>query len=58
MTPLLEITVYFTILTFITVALGAVIRNREWTADGLTIGLGNRDNLNAVSYTHLRAHET
>ncbi|MDA8732388.1 MAPEG family protein [Luminiphilus sp.] len=45
MTPLLEITVYFTILTFITVALGAVIRNREWTADGLTIGLGNRDNL-------------
>ncbi|MDA9797886.1 MAPEG family protein [Luminiphilus sp.] len=49
MTPLLEITVYFTILTFITVALGAVIRNREWTADGLTIGLGNRDNLNDPS---------
>ena len=49
MTPLLEVTVYFTILTFITVALGAVIRNREWTADGLTIGLGNRDNLNDPS---------
>ena len=49
MSPLLEITVYFTILTFITVALGAVIRNREWTADGLTIGLGNRDNLNDPS---------
>ena len=49
MTPLLEITVYFTIFTFITVALGAVIRNREWTADGLTIGLGNRDNLNDPS---------
>ena len=49
MTPLLEITVYFTILTFITVALGAVIRNRQWTADGLTIGLGNRDNLNDPS---------
>ncbi len=49
MTPLLEITVYFTLLTFMTVLLGAVIRIREWTADGLTIGLGNRDNLSEAT---------
>ena len=45
MTPLLEITVYFTLLTFVTVVAGAAIRNREWTSEGLSIGLGNRDNL-------------
>jgi uncharacterized MAPEG superfamily protein len=45
MTPLLEITVYFTLLTFATVVVGAAIRNREWTSEGLSIGLGNRDNL-------------
>ena len=45
MTPLLEITVYFTLLTFVTVVVGAAIRNREWTSEGLSIGLGNRDNL-------------
>jgi len=45
MTPLLEITVYFTLLTFATVVAGAAIRNREWTSEGLSIGLGNRDNL-------------
>ena len=45
MTPLLEITVYFTVLTFVTIVAGAAIRNREWTAEGRTIGLGNRDNL-------------
>ena len=45
MTPLLEIIVYFTMLTFVTVLLGALLRNREWTAEGRAIGLGNRDNL-------------
>lgn len=45
MTPLLEITVYFTSLTFFAVVLGAAIRNQEWTKDGREIGLGNRDNL-------------
>lgn len=29
MTPLLEIVVYFTMLTFVTVLLGALLRNRE-----------------------------
>ena len=45
MTPLLEITVYFTLLTFLSVVLGAAIRNEEWTKEGREIGLGNRDNL-------------
>lgn len=45
MTPLLEITVYFTMLTFFAVLLGAAIRNQEWTREGREIGLGNRDDL-------------
>lgn len=45
MTPLLEITVYFTIWTFLSVLAGAAIRNQEWTREGREIGLGNRDNL-------------
>ena len=45
MTGLLELTVYFTILTLISVVLGAAIRNQEWTKEGRDIGLGNRDDL-------------
>ena len=45
MTALLEITVYFTVWTLITVVAGAAIRNQEWTKEGRDIGLGNRDNL-------------
>ena len=45
MTVLLEITVYFTVWTLITVVVGAAIRNQEWTKEGRDIGLGNRDNL-------------
>ena len=45
MTALLELTVYFTVWTLITVVVGGAIRNQEWTAEGLDIGLGNRDNL-------------
>lgn len=45
MTALLELTVYFTIWTLVSVVLGAAIRNREWTKEGRDIGLGNRDNL-------------
>ena len=45
MTPLLELTVYFTIWTLLTVVVGAAIRNQEWTKAGRDIGLGNRDNL-------------
>lgn len=45
MTPLLELVVYMTLLTFIAVMLGAVLRNREWTLDGMRVGFGNRDHL-------------
>ena len=45
MTALLELTVYFTIWTLVSVVLGAAIRNQEWTKEGRDIGLGNRDNL-------------
>ena len=45
MTALLELTVYFTIWTLLTVVVGAAIRNQEWTKEGRDIGLGNRDNL-------------
>ena len=45
MTALLELTVYFTVWTLMTVVVGAAIRNQEWTKEGREIGLGNRDNL-------------
>jgi uncharacterized MAPEG superfamily protein len=34
-----------TLLTFLAILLGAFLRNREWTAEGLKAGLGNRDKL-------------
>ena len=49
MTALLELTVYFTVWTLITVVIGAAIRNQEWTREGRDIGLGNRDNLNEAT---------
>ena len=49
MTALLELTVYFTVWTLITVVVGAAIRNQEWTREGRDIGLGNRDNLNEAT---------
>ncbi|EAQ98860.1 MAPEG family protein [Congregibacter litoralis] len=45
MTPLLSIVVYTTLLTFLAIMLGAFLRNREWTPEGLKAGLSNRDNL-------------
>ena len=45
MTALLELTVYFTVWTLITVVVVAEIRNQEWTKEGREIRLGNRDNL-------------
>jgi uncharacterized MAPEG superfamily protein len=45
MSPILTILVYATILTFIAILLGAFLRNREWTAEGLRIGLSNRQHL-------------
>ena len=45
MTALLELTIYFTIWTLISVFVGMAIRNQEWTKEGREITLGNRDNL-------------
>lgn len=45
MTPILELTIYVVILTFVAIMLGAFLRNREWTAEGLKQGLSNRDQL-------------
>jgi uncharacterized MAPEG superfamily protein len=45
MTALLELLVYMTILTFAAIMLGAFLRNREWTLEGMRVGLGNRDQL-------------
>lgn len=45
MTPLLTILVYMTIITFVAILLGAFLRNREWTPEGLKTGLSNRDQL-------------
>ena len=45
MTTLLELTMYFTVWTFLAVLVGGAIRNKEWTKEGREIGLGNRDNL-------------
>ena len=45
MTPLLQIVLCMTVLTFVAIMLGAILRNREWTLDGMKVGLSNRDNL-------------
>ena len=45
MATLLELTMYFTVWTFLAVLVGGAIRNKEWTKEGREIGLGNRDNL-------------
>ncbi|WOJ98229.1 MAPEG family protein [Congregibacter brevis] len=45
MTPLLSLVVYTTLLTFLAIMLGAFLRNREWTPEGLKVGLSNRDEL-------------
>jgi uncharacterized MAPEG superfamily protein len=45
MTPMLDLVVYMTLLTFLAIMLGAFLRNREWTPEGLNAGLGNRDDV-------------
>jgi uncharacterized MAPEG superfamily protein len=45
MTRLLQLVVYMTLLTWISIILGAALRNREWTLDGMKVGLSNRDRL-------------
>lgn len=55
MTPLLQIIVCMTLLTFVSIMLGAVLRNREWTLEGMKVGLSNRDNLPAATPMGARA---
>lgn len=45
MTTLLQLVVYMTVLTWVSIMAGAFLRNREWTLDGMRLGLSNRDSL-------------
>ena len=45
MTPLLTLVVYMTLLTFASIMIGATLRNREWTPEGLKVGFSTRENL-------------
>lgn len=45
MTPLLQLVAYATVLTWMSVMAAAFLRNREWTLEGMKVGLSNRDNL-------------
>ncbi len=57
MTPLLQIVVCMTALTFISIMLGAFLRNREWTLEGMKAGLSNRDNLPQATPLGARAEK-
>jgi len=45
MTTLLQILVWTTVLTWVAIMTAAVLRNREWTLEGMKLGLSNRDRL-------------
>lgn len=45
MTTLLQLVACTTVLTWVSILAGAFLRNREWTLDGMKVGLSNRDNL-------------
>jgi uncharacterized MAPEG superfamily protein len=45
MTPLLQLVAYSTVLTWVSIMAAATLRNREWTFEGMKVGLSNRDNL-------------
>ena len=45
MNRLLDFVAYMTVLTWISIMLGAALRNREWTLEGMKVGLSNRDHL-------------
>jgi uncharacterized MAPEG superfamily protein len=55
MTALLELIVYMTLLTFTAIVLGAFLRNREWTLEGLKVGLSNREQLPPATALGARA---
>jgi len=45
MTTLLQILVWTAVLTWVAIMAAAVLRNREWTLEGMKLGLSNRDRL-------------
>jgi uncharacterized MAPEG superfamily protein len=45
MTPLLQLVAYTTVLTWVSIMAAAALRNREWTLEGMKVGLSNRDHL-------------
>jgi uncharacterized MAPEG superfamily protein len=45
MTTLLELVACATVLTWVSIMAAAMLRNREWTAEGMKLGLSNRDKL-------------
>lgn len=45
MTTLLQLVAYMTVLTWVSIMSAALLRNREWTLDGMKVGLSNRDHL-------------
>jgi uncharacterized MAPEG superfamily protein len=42
---MLELIAYTTALTWFAIMAGGFLRNREWTLDGVKVGLSNRDDL-------------
>lgn len=45
MTTLLQLVAYMTVLTWISILVASLLRNREWTLEGMKIGFSNRDQL-------------
>lgn len=45
MTAMLDLIVYHTVLTFLAIMAGGFLRNREWTLEGVKVGLSNREDL-------------
>jgi uncharacterized MAPEG superfamily protein len=45
MTTLLQLVVWMTLLTWVSIMAAAFLRNREWTPEGMKLGLSNRDSL-------------
>jgi hypothetical protein len=45
MTTLLQLVVWMTLLTWVSIMAAAFLRNRESTPTGMALGLVNRDNL-------------
>lgn len=58
MTPTLTLVVYMAVLTWLTYMGGSLIRIKAWTWQGILFGVGNRDNLPAVTPLAGRADRT